>query len=158
MLRRRQVVIKPPEEDESVFATSRIDPQKHKAISSRNFYQRTKYALAGLLFSLRREKSVRNVAKTSGVVMTIAFWLRLDRLQLLVIFLSLGMVWISELLNSAIEAVVDMVTPRKWHDMAKVAKDVAASATFVATMMSALTTLVLVIPPLLRKLGILHEQ
>jgi len=139
--------------DDSIFATSRIDPSAHKAGSSASFYDRTKYAMAGLLYSLKRERSVRNISYVTATVMSLAMWVRLDRVRLLVVFNSLALVWVAELLNSAVEATVDLASPRKRQDMAKVAKDVAASATFVATITSALTSMVLVLPPLLRKLA-----
>ena len=138
--------------DDSIFATSRIDPTPHKTVTNKSIWDRTKYAMAGLLYSLKRERSVRNVSYTTVVVMSLAFWLRLDRVKVLVIFISLSVVWVAELLNSAVEAVVDLVTPRKRQDMAKVAKDVAASATFVATVTSALTSMILIFPPLFKKL------
>ena len=137
--------------DSSIFATSRIDPTQHKAVVNHSIYDRTKYALAGLLFSLRRERSMRNVSYASAAVMSLALWLRLDRVRVLVVFLSLALVWVAELLNSAVEAVVDLVTPRARKDMAKVAKDVAASATFVATITSAITSMVLLLPPLFKR-------
>jgi len=144
--------------DDSIFATSRIDPSPHKTVTNTNLYDRTKYAMAGLIYSLRRERSVRNVAYTTILVLALSAWAKLDRVRSLIIFVSLGLVWIAELLNSAVEAVVDMVMPRKRHDMAKVAKDVAAAATFVATLTSALTTMILLVPPLLKKLGFTQQD
>lgn len=138
--------------DKSIFATSRIDPAQHKAASNAGIYDRTKYAVAGLLFSLRRERSVRNIFYTTIIVIPLAIWLRLDRVRVLMVFISLAMIWVAELLNSAVEAVVDLVTPRKRHDMAKVAKDVAASATFVATITAIITSMVLLLPPLVKRL------
>lgn len=139
--------------DDSLFATSRIDPTAHKAAKNSTIIDRTKFAIAGLIFSLRRERSVRNIAYTTVLVMSLASWLRLDRVRLLVVFNSLALVWVAELVNSAVEATVDLASPRKRHDMAKVAKDVAASATFVATLTSAITSMIVILPPLLRKLA-----
>lgn len=136
--------------DNSIFGTSRIDPRPHKAASNTSFYDRTKFAVAGLLYSLRRERSVINLSFVTVTTLGLAFWLRLERVRVLIIFVSLGMVWISELLNSAVEAVVDLVTPRKRHDMAKVAKDVAAAATFVASVTAAITSMILIFPPLFK--------
>jgi diacylglycerol kinase len=65
----------------------------------------------------------------------------------------MGMVWAVESLNSAVEGVVDLVT-HEIHPIAKVAIDVASSATFLASLTAATTTLVLLGPPLLDKLGV----
>jgi diacylglycerol kinase (ATP) len=70
----------------------------------------------------------------------------------MMIFLSFGLLWTVETMNSAIEAVVDLVT-QDYHPLAKVAKDVAASATLVATLSAAITSLVFILPPLLERIS-----
>ena len=75
----------------------------------------------------------------------------------LVTILSIVMVLAAELVNTAIEAVVDMVT-LEFHPLAKIAKDCGSAATFVLSMMAAAVGFVVYIqyiPDLLRALGIL---
>lgn len=150
--RKKEVV--PPELDRSVIGTMRINPKPYKAASNRDDLDRTKYAVAGLLYLLRREQSVRNLFLTSLLVIIIVWWLEVEALHGVIVFVTLGMVWATESLNSAVEAVVDLVT-QDFHPMAKVAKDVAASATLIAVLVSITTGLVLLGPPLLEKLHIL---
>lgn len=139
--------------DNSLMGTMKINPRAYKAVNkNRDDIARTKFAIAGLLYLLRREQSVRNLFMVSMLVMGLVFWLDVELVHGLLIFLSLGLVWATESLNSAIEAVVDLVT-HELHPMAKVAKDVAAAATLAATFTAATTSIVLLIPPLLEKLG-----
>jgi diacylglycerol kinase len=129
----------------------RINPRSYKKIWNNDIIDRTKYALAGLLYLLLRERSIGNIAKMAAVVMALALWLQIDLVHGTLIFLSFALLWTVETLNSAIEAVVDLVT-QEVHPMAKVAKDVAASATLVATITASITTLIFIIPPLWDKL------
>jgi undecaprenol kinase/diacylglycerol kinase (ATP) len=117
------------------------------------FVARTKYAVSGFLFLLRREKSFRILLSVTTLVAVLGVWLRVELVHAVLLLIVMGMVWAVESLNSAVEAVVDLVT-HEIHPMAKVAKDVAASATFIASLTAATTTLVLLGPPLLDKLGV----
>lgn len=144
----------PPEYDHSVIGTMRINPKPYKPLANKTDFARTKYAIAGLLYMLRREQTIRNVLMTTIIVFILAVWLRIDLVHGVIIFLSLGLVWTTETVNSAVEAVVDLVT-QELHPLAKVAKDVAAAATLMATVTSASITLILMGPPLVQKLGIL---
>ena len=100
----------PPELDESVIGTMRINPRSYKKIWNHDIIDRTKYALAGLLYLLLRERSIGNIAKTAAVVLALALWLRIDLVHGTLIFLSFALLWTVETLNSSIEAVVDLVT------------------------------------------------
>lgn len=140
--------------DRSIFGAMRVDPKAYKRIYNTSFYERTKYAIAGLLFMLRRERSIRNVLKVGLVVFALGFWLRIDTLHAAILVFAFGWTWTVETMNSAVEAVVDMFT-QEFHPMAKVAKDVAASATFIASMTSIVLVLLLIGIPLLEKLNIL---
>jgi diacylglycerol kinase (ATP) len=57
-----------------------------------------------------------------------------------------------ELLNTAIESVVDLTVKQSYHDLAKIAKDCAAAAVLVSAIASLLVGLVLILPPLLTRI------
>ena len=59
-----------------------------------------------------------------------------------------------ELLNTATEAVVDLSVGRRFHPLARIAKDCAAAAVLVAALSSLMIALLLLVPPLLVRLGI----
>jgi diacylglycerol kinase (ATP) len=68
-----------------------------------------------------------------------------------VIVLAIGMVWASEILNTAIEAVVDLSSPVH-HPLAKVGKDVGAAAVLIAAVAAMVIGLLILGPPLVAKL------
>lgn len=142
-----------PKLDNSVMGTMKIDPSEYKAVEkNKDDLARMKYAMAGLLYLLRHEQSVRNLFGVTILVMGLAIWLQVGTLHTILLLLSLGLVWVAETLNTAIEATVDLVT-QKLHPMAKVAKDVGATATLIATVISASISITLLVPPLFDKLG-----
>jgi undecaprenol kinase len=144
----------PPELDTSVIGTMRINPKPYKAAHNKDDIDRFKFAVAGLLFMLRREGSIRSLLITTLVIIPLLFWLNVEILHGVIVFMSLGLVWTVEALNSAVEAVVDLVT-QDIHPMAKVAKDVAAAATLISTLIATITILTLVGPPLIERLRVL---
>ena len=73
-----------------------------------------------------------HAAAAAGVVVVGAV-LRLPPLSWAVLALAVGLVLTAELLNTALEAVVDLVSPED-HPLAKQAKDVAAAAVLVASL------------------------
>jgi len=67
----------------------------------------------------------------------LAWQLQLDRDEMLILLLTISSVLITEMMNTVVEAVVDIVSP-EIHPLAKVAKDVAAGAVLIATLNSLL--------------------
>jgi diacylglycerol kinase len=91
---------------------------------------------------------------TGSFAFGLGLWLQLslDRLALLV--LTVTAVLVLELLNTATEAVVDLAIGRKYHPLARIAKDCAAAAVLVAAMASMLIAALLLVPPLVARLGL----
>ncbi|MCA9980434.1 MAG: diacylglycerol kinase family protein [Anaerolineales bacterium] len=110
-----------------------------------------KYAFQGWWFVLQTQHNAWIHAVASVVVVPLALWLRVSRLELAVIFLAITAVWVGEFLNTAIEAVVDMASP-EFHPLAKVAKDVAAAAVLLAAIAAVLIGLLILGPPLVWRL------
>ena len=71
-----------------------------------------------------------------------------------VLVLTVAAVLVLELLNTSIEAVVDLAIGRRFHPLARIAKDTAAAAVMVAAISSLLIALLLLLPPLLIRLGL----
>ena len=84
----------------------------------------------------------------------LGLWLGLPPIQLAVLVLTVAAVLVLELLNTAIESVVDLAIGRRFHPLAKVAKDCAAAAVLVAAISSLVVALLLVLPPLILRLGL----
>ncbi len=90
------------------------------------------HAFLGLVFSVRHQRNMRVHLVLAFAVLVASVFLNLTRLQLVVIFVAVALVFITELINSAVEMVVDMIT-NEFDPRAKAAKDMAAGAVLVAT-------------------------
>lgn len=85
----------------------------------------------------------------AGVVV-LGLWLGLKPLDWAVIVLTIAMVFTAEFINTAIEAVVDLASPVH-HPLAKVGKDVGAGAVLVAALSGIVIGLLILGPPLWRR-------
>ncbi len=110
-----------------------------------------RYAFAGWWFVIRTQRNAWIHAVASGLVVILGFWLRLSARDWAMIVLAIGMVWTSEFLNTALEAVVDLASPQH-HHLARVGKDVGAAAVLIAAVSSALIGFLIMGPPLLQRL------
>ncbi|GAB1421598.1 diacylglycerol kinase family protein [Anaerolineales bacterium] len=140
-----------PTEDETIFGTLKIDPNQYGAQRNSDRISSTKFAVAGLLFLIKNEQSFHMLTATSLLSMFLGTWVGLNVEQGLVLFFAIGMVWVVEALNSAIEAIVDLASPEK-HELAKVSKDTAAAATLLATIISGTVAIAILAPPIIHKL------
>jgi diacylglycerol kinase (ATP) len=113
-----------------------------------------RYAFAGWWHVIRTQRNAWIHAVTTMVVITLSFWLKLSPGDWAVIIIAIAMVWTAEFLNTALEAVVDLVSPQR-HDLAKVGKDVGAAAVLIAALSAAVIGLLILGPPLWERLRFL---
>ncbi|MBI3137073.1 MAG: diacylglycerol kinase family protein [Sphingobacteriales bacterium] len=105
------------------------------------------YAWQGLLdFFLAEPNALLHALTTVAVTVLILFF-RISGGELLALVAVTGLVWITELLNSAVEKMMDLVSP-EWHPKVKYIKDVAAAAVLVAAGTALLTGCLVFIPKL----------
>jgi diacylglycerol kinase (ATP) len=99
-------------------------------------------AIEGILYAARTQKHMRNHFLTALVLMFALLIMRVSALEFILIAISVSFVLFAELMNTAIEVVVDMVSP-DFHPLAKVAQDVAAGAVLVAAIGAAVMGLII---------------
>ena len=71
-------------------------------------------------------------------------------MEMAVITITCAMVMILELINTAIESVVDLTVKQTYHELAKIAKDCAAGAVLLSAIAAVLVASFILLPPLLR--------
>lgn len=92
-----------------------------------------KYAQEGVLHCFRTQPHMRFHFYTLAAVLLSGLLLNLDNRDMLTLVFAITLVIVAEMFNTAIEAVVDMVTEH-YNPVAKLAKDVAAGAVLLAAM------------------------
>jgi len=100
-----------------------------------------KWSMQGLHATFKYEASFRLEFYLALILMPLAYFLAQSAMQLLLLIACIVLVLIIEIVNSAIEAVVDMVVGEKFHPLAKRAKDMGSAAVFLAQMLVLLTWL-----------------
>jgi diacylglycerol kinase len=110
-----------------------------------------RYAFAGWWYVLRTQRNAWIHAVASVAVFLVGFWLELGRIDWAILVLTVAVVWVAEFTNTAVEALVDLLSP-DIHPLAKVAKDVAAAAVLIAALAAVVIGLLLLGPPLWNRL------
>ncbi|PJN53500.1 hypothetical protein PAEVO_02170 [Paenibacillus sp. GM2FR] len=88
-------------------------------------------AMRGILTAVQTERNMKIHIAAALIVFIAAALLQLDRVSWLFLVLAIALVFIAELVNTAVEAVIDLISPEE-HVLARVAKDTAAGAALVA--------------------------
>ncbi len=92
----------------------------------------TKYSIEGLVYAYSNEQSLYRHGFATILVIIIGLFLDLTFMNWVVMMLASAILLSIELLNTAVEAVVDLVTD-EFHPNAKIAKDCGSAASFVAS-------------------------
>tara|TARA_B100000700_G_scaffold290223_1_gene348116 strand:+ start:597 stop:1055 length:459 start_codon:yes stop_codon:yes gene_type:complete len=112
-----------------------------------------KYAFQGLIYSSLSQRNFRIHLFIGSIVFGLAIWLNLASNSFAILILTVATVLVLELLNTSIEAVVDLAIGRRYHPLARIAKDCAAGAVLVASISSILIASLLLLPPLFSRLS-----
>jgi diacylglycerol kinase (ATP) len=83
---------------------------------------------------------MRFICLVGAVVMLISALLRVSRIEVLILLVAISMVVLAEVINRAIEVVVDLVSPG-YHPLARVAKDVGGAGVLVVSIMGVVIAL-----------------
>lgn len=90
-----------------------------------------KNALYGLLTAMKKERNFKIMMVVAGLVIVASFLLKISLLEFTVVIWAIFAVFAVEMINTAIESIVDLVK-EEWHQKAKQAKDVAAGMVLLA--------------------------
>ena len=112
-----------------------------------------RYAWQGLVYSLKTQRNFRIHLLIGTFAIGASIWLELSPNEFAIIVLTVSAVIILELINTSIEAVVDLAIGRRFHPLARIAKDCAAAGVLVASCSSLLIGFLILIPPFLNRLG-----
>lgn len=110
-------------------------------------------AFHGLGYVLKTQKNAWiHLAATIGVLV-LGFWLGISRLEWLAILLVIGLVWMAEILNTALEAIVDLASP-EIHPLARIGKDVGAALVLITAFLAIAIGALVFIPAILEKINL----
>lgn len=116
-------------------------------MKNKNLLESFNRAIDGLVFCFQTQRNIRLHALAALLVLGLSLGLHLTKVELLFVFIAIIFVLVTETLNTAIEATIDLITPR-YHPLARVAKDVAAGAVLLAAINAIVTGYLVFFPKL----------
>lgn len=100
------------------------------------------YAISGLIYALKTQQNMKIHFIIGTLVIFISLFVDFSRTEILILILTICLVIITELINTAIETTIDLYT-KEYNALAKIAKDVAAGAVLVSAVNSVLVAYIL---------------
>lgn len=91
------------------------------------------YAIEGIFYVLRTQKNMRTHFITAFLVLILSLFLRVGKVEFILLMVAISMVLVAELINTAIESAID-ITSTTFDPLAKIAKDVAAAAVLITAL------------------------
>jgi diacylglycerol kinase (ATP) len=103
------------------------------------------YAFQGISNFFRTQHNAWIHLFFTAVVFAAAFYFHVSRMEILVLVVVTGLVWAAEIFNTAIEAIMDHLSPDQ-HPSVKVIKDLAAAAVLLSALTAVIAGLIIFIP------------
>ncbi len=113
-------------------------------MSKHSIFRSFEFAFQGLAFAFRERNFVLHILSTSLVVL-LGFLFHVTSMEWCILLLCTGVVLTAELVNTAIEKLVDMVSP-EFNPKAGEIKDISAAAVLVFSIVSAIIALIIFVP------------
>jgi len=98
----------------------------------KHFLNSFRYAMSGIVFCVKYERNMRIHITITLYVLYFARFYELTKAEIILLILTCVSAITLEMVNTAIEVVIDKVSPN-YHTLAKIGKDVAAGAVLIAT-------------------------
>ncbi|KYZ77031.1 diacylglycerol kinase [Anaerosporomusa subterranea] len=113
----------------------------------RTFFHSFQYAWQGVVYCLKTQRNMRIHLLMAISACGLGWRLGLPAGEMAVLLLTIGLVIVAELLNTAVEKLVDLTCPH-YHPLAKAAKDTAAGAVLAAAIIALAVGYYLFVPRL----------
>ena len=114
---------------------------------NKNIIESFNRAIDGLIYCFRTQRNTRIHFLAAFAVLGVSLWLHITKEEMLLVFFAITFVLITETINTAIEATIDLIT-QEYHSLAAIAKDVAAGAVLLAALNALVTAYFVFFPKL----------
>ena len=116
-------------------------------------YKSFGYAFQGIFNTIRTERNIKIHCAAAILVTIFGIWLQISKTEWMICFILFGLILALELVNTAVEATVDLFTEER-KPLAKKAKDAAAGAVLSVAIFAAVIGILIFIPKLLDVAGL----
>lgn len=125
-----------------------MDGKKSRKFSFRQRMLSFKYAFNGIFLMLKNEHNAWIHAFAAVMAVGAGFYFGITQLEWIAVVLAIALVFAAEAFNSAIEALVDKISPG-YNETAGKIKDLAAGAVLITAIAAAITGLIIFVPHLI---------
>jgi diacylglycerol kinase len=129
-----------------------VDRVEHAVRSPTTLSASFRHAWNGFRYVVKTQRNMQIHLFSALVVIAVGLYLRLEWTRWAVLGLTIGFVLVSEMFNTVAEAALDAATPH-YHPLVKVAKDVAAGAVLVTSLIAVIVGLLVIGPSLWSKIA-----
>lgn len=111
-----------------------------------NLFTSFRYAWAGVCYAFTTQRNFRIHTLIATIAVSLGFSLHVTTVEMSIVALTCALVMVLELLNTAIESVVDLTVKQTYHELAKIAKDCAAGAVLISAIAALLVASFILLP------------
>lgn len=119
--------------------------RKYKVKKNKNLYESLRHAYEGIIYVITRERNMHIHVSIATLVIIAGVLFQISYAEWLACLILIGSVLSLEMINTAIESVVDLITTNE-NPIAKVAKDASAGAVLIMAIISAFIGVVIFLP------------
>ncbi|ADL68718.1 diacylglycerol kinase [Thermoanaerobacterium thermosaccharolyticum] len=91
------------------------------------------YAIEGIIYTFKTEKNMKIHFAAAILVLILSLFYNFSKLEMIAIIVTISLVLMAEMINTAVETIVDLITD-EYHVLAKIAKDIAAGAVLITAL------------------------
>ena len=123
-----------------------------KSKDKRTFKGSVKNCLDGISYGTKNEKNFKREIVLGIIALILSYILKIDKIEFIIVLTMICLVLTTEIINTAIERTVDLVT-KEYHELARIAKDVSAGSVLVTSIFSLIIGIIIFIPKIITLLG-----
>ena len=120
-----------------------------------NLFLSFKYAWAGVRYAFITQRNFRIHTFIGILAVSLGLFLEIKAMEMAVIVMTCAIVMVLELINTAIESVVDLTVKQSYHELAKIAKDCAAGAVLISAIAAVVVAACILLPPLWLRISLM---
>lgn len=123
-----------------------------KSKDKRTFKGSVKNCLDGISYVTKSEKNFKREIVLGIIALILSYILKIDKIEFIIVLTMICLVLTAEIINTAVERTVDLVT-KEYHELARIAKDVSAGSVLVTSIFSLIIGIIIFIPKIITLLG-----
>ena len=123
-----------------------------KSKDKRTFKGSVKNCLDGISYVTKKKKNFKREIALGIIALILSYILKIDKIEFIIVLTMICLVLTTEIINTAIERTVDLVT-KEYHELARIAKDVSAGSVLVTSIFALIIGIIIFIPKIITLLG-----